>query len=84
MGLRCCLLHLVKQNCLLTNDDGSGISLPAFPSRTNLKMNSILITPKLVKKVITNFNSLKTSGPEYIPVVDLKKCDAELSCILFS
>ena len=30
-----------------------GASLPAFPSRTNLKLYNISVTPKLVKKVIT-------------------------------
>ena len=87
MAQRCYLLHLIRQNCLLktflkkSNHDDSGISLPAFPSKTNLKMNSF---PKLVKKVITKLNSSKTSDPEYIPVGDLKKCDPELSCTLTS
>ena len=30
--------------------DDSGISLPVFPSRTNLKLHNISITPKMVKK----------------------------------
>ena len=47
----------------------SGISLPVFPSRNNLKLHNISITPKIVQKVITNLDSLKTSGPECIPVV---------------
>ena len=90
MALRCCLLHLIKQNCLLksflknSNHDDSGISLPAFSSRTNLKMNNILVSRKLVKKVITNLNSSKASGPEYIPVMDVKKCNTKLSWILTS
>ena len=37
-----------------SNLDDSGISLPFFPSRTNLKLCNISITPKIVKKVITN------------------------------
>ena len=37
-----------------SNLDDSGISLPVFPSRTNLKLHNISITPKMVKKVITN------------------------------
>ena len=49
------------------NLDDSGISLPVFPSRTNLKLH-ISITPKMVKKVITNLDSSKTSGPDCIPV----------------
>ena len=36
----------------------------------------------MVKKVITNFDSSKTFGPGCIPVVVLKNCEPELSCIL--
>ena len=64
------------------NSDDSGISLPVFPSRTNLKLHNISITPKMVKKVITNLDSSKVSGPDCIPVVVLKNCKPELSCIL--
>ena len=59
-----------------------GISLPVFPSRTNLKLHNISITPKMVKKVITNRDSSKASGPDCIPVVVLKNCEPELSYIL--
>ena len=31
-----------------------GISLPVFPSRTNLKLHNVPITPNMVKKVIIN------------------------------
>ena len=65
-----------------SNLDDSDISLPVFPSRTNLKLHNISITPKMVKKVITNLDSSKASGPDYIPVVVLKKCEPELSYIL--
>ena len=65
-----------------SNLDDSGISLPVFPSRTNLKLQNISITPKMVKKVITNLDSSKASGPDYIPVVVLKNCEPELSYIL--
>ena len=64
-----------------SNLDDSGISLSVFPSRTNLKLH-ISITPKMVKKVITNLDSLKASGPDCIPVVVLKNCEPELSYIL--
>ena len=64
------------------NLDYSGISLPVFPSRTYLKLHDISITPKMVKKVITNLDSLKASGPDCIPVVVLKNCEPELSYIL--
>ena len=59
-----------------------GISLPVFPSRTNLKLHNISITPKMVKKVITNLDSSKASGPDCIPVVVLKNCEPELSYML--
>ena len=62
-----------------SNLDDSGISLPVFPSRTNLKLHNISITPKMVEKVITNFDSSTTSGPDCIPVVVLMNCEPELS-----
>ena len=63
--------------------DDSGISLPVFfPSRTNLKLHNISITPKMVKKVITNLDSSKASGPDCIPVMVLKNYESELSYIL--
>ena len=65
-----------------SNLDDSGISLPVFPSRTNLKLHNISITPKMVKKVIANLNSSKASGPDCIPVVVLKNCELALSYIL--
>ena len=65
-----------------SNLDDSGISLPVFPSRTNLKLRNISITPKMVKNVITNLDSSKVSGPNCIPVVVLKNCEPELSYIL--
>ena len=39
-----------------SNLDDSGISLAVFPSRTNLKLHNIFITPKMVKKVVTNLD----------------------------
>ena len=65
-----------------SNLDDSGISLPVFPSRTNRKLHNFSITPKMVKKVITNFDLSKASGPECIPGVVLKNCKPELSYIL--
>ena len=65
-----------------SNLDDSGISLPVFPSRTNLKLHNISITPKMVKKVIMNLDSSKASGPDCIPVVVLKDCEPELSYTL--
>ena len=65
-----------------SNLDDSGMSLPVFPSRTNLKLHNISLTPKMVKKVIMNLDSSKASGPDCIPVVVLKNCEPELSYIL--
>ena len=58
---RCCLLHLMKQNCFLilflrTNVDDLDVSIPAFPSRTNMKVHNISVTPKMVKKIIGNLD----------------------------
>ena len=58
------------------------ISLPVFPSRINLKLHNISVTPKMVKKVIMNLHLSKASGPDCIPVVVLKNCEPELSYIL--
>ena len=65
-----------------SNLDDSGISLPVFPSRTNLKLHDISVIPSMVKKVITNLDLSKASGPDCIPVVVLKNCEPELSYIL--
>ena len=54
-----------------SNLDESGMFLPVFHSRTNLKLHNISITPKMVKKVIANLSS-KVSGPYCFPVVVLK------------
>ena len=64
------------------NLDDSGISLPVFPSRTNLKLHSISVTPIIVKKVIKNLDLSKASGPDCIPVAVLKNCEPKLSYIL--
>ena len=87
MPQRCCLLHLMKQNCAEnvsknSNLDGSGISLPIYPSRTNLKLHNISVAPKIVKKVITNLDLSKTSSPDCIPAVVVKNFEPELSFIL--
>ena len=56
-----------------------GISLPLFPSRTNLKLHNI---SKVVKKVITNLDSSNAPGSGFIPVVVLKNCEPKRSYIL--
>ena len=67
---------------LNSNLEDSGVSLPVFPSRTNLKLHNISITPKMVRKVVLNLGLSKASGPDCIPVVVLKNCEPELSYIL--
>ena len=65
-----------------SNLDDSGISLSVYPSRTNLKLHNVSVTPKMVKKVITNLDLTKAPGLDCIPVVVLKSCEPELSYIL--
>ena len=65
-----------------SNLDDSGISLPVFPFRTNLKLHNNFVTPKMVKKVIMNLDLSMASGLDCIPVVVLKNCEPELSYIL--
>ena len=85
---RCCLLNLIQQNCLLktfqknSNHDNSGTSLSAVTSLTNLKLHNISVTPKMVRKVIMNPDSSKTSDPDCILVVVLKNSEPDLPCIL--
>ena len=64
-----------------SNLEDSGISLPIFLSTTNLKLQNIFVTPKMVKKVIMNLDLSKAYGPDCIPVVVLKNCETELSYI---
>ena len=64
------------------NLDDSGISLPFSPSRTNLKLHDISVTPKVVKRVIMKLDLSKPCRPDCIPMVVLKNCDTELSYIL--
>ena len=72
----------VKNFSKNSDPDDLGISLPVFSSRTNLKLHNFSATPKMVKKVITNLDSSKASGPDCIPVIVLKNCEPELSYIL--
>ena len=65
-----------------SNLDGSGISLPVFPSRANLKLHNIFVTPKMVQKVIMNLDLSKASCPDCILVVVLRNCQSEVSYIL--
>ena len=57
--------------------DDSGISLPAFPSRTKLKLHNISVTLMMVKKVILNLDLSKASGPDCILVMVIKNCELQ-------
>ena len=77
-------LFAVNFNKTLKNSnlDNSGISLPVFPSRTNLKLYNISVTSKMVENIIMNLDLSKASGPDCIPVVVRKNCEPEPSSIL--
>ena len=71
---------LFPENFSMNSNIGdSSISLPVFPSRTNLKLHNISVTPKIVRKVVMNLDLSKASGPDCIPVVVLKNCEPERS-----
>ena len=79
---RCCLLHLIKQNCLLktflrTLILMTQLSLYLF-SLLNLKLHNISVTLKMVKKAIMNLDLSKASGPDCTSLVVLKSCEPEL------
>ena len=76
-----------------SNLDDLGVSLPVFPSRTNLKLHNISVTPKMVRKVVMNLDLSKAfffyqgffskaSGPDCIRVVVLKNCEPKRFHIL--
>ena len=48
------------------NLDDSGISLPVLPSRTNLKLHNISVTPTMIRKVVMNLDLSKSSGLDCI------------------
>ena len=72
----------VKNFSRSSNLDDPGIYLPVVPFRTNLKLNNISVTPRLVKTVITNPDLSKVPGHGSIPLVVLKNGESELSYIL--
>ena len=65
-----------------SNLDYSGIFLPALLSRNTLKKHDIHVSSKLVKMLITNPDSSKASGPDFITVAVRKNCETGLSYIL--
>ena len=62
-----------KNFCKNSNLDDS---LPVFPSKSNLKLHNISVTPKMNKRVIKNLDSSTVSGPDCIPVMFLKNFEA--------
>ena len=64
-----------ENSSINSNLDNSGISLPVFPARTNLKLHNT----KMINKVITNLDLSKASGPDSIQVVVFENCEPELS-----
>ena len=74
------LIDLIKQNCLLK----TFVRTQILMTQISLYPVSLLelITSKVVKKVLTNVDSSKVSGPNCILVLVLKKCEPELSYIL--
>ena len=79
---RCCLLHLIKRNCVLKNF-----------LRTLIIITQVIIITRVLpsiqyffnsqeeKKFITNFDLSKVSGSDWRPVVVLKNCEPDLSFI---
>ena len=84
MARRRCFLNLIKQNGLLKTFRRSLILMTwiSLYLYLLLKLHNISVTPKIVKKVTTNLDSLKASCPDCIPVVFLKNCEPEPSYIL--
>ena len=69
--MACYEAKLYAKNSRLKN---LGISLPAFLSRTNMKLHNVSVIPKMVKKVIMNLDLPKASGPDCVLMVVLKNC----------
>ena len=65
-----------------SNLDDPGTSSPVFPFRTNLKLHSISVTSKIIKKVIMNLDLSKASGPDSSILVVVLNCESDLSYIL--
>ena len=55
----------VEHFSMNSNLDDSGISLPVFPSRTNLKLHNISVTPKMVRKVIMQVFQLRPATGDF-------------------
>ena len=74
------MLSSASYKAKLVAKNFSKISLPVFPSRTNLKLYNIYVTPKMFKKF--SLDSSKACGPDCIPAVVLKNGEHEFPYIL--
>ena len=72
MGMSCCLLILLKQNCLLKTFLRTLILILIY----NLKLYYILVSPMVVEKAITNLDLSKSSAPYFIPGLVVQKCES--------
>ena len=72
---------LFAENFLMNSNLGeSSISIPVFHSRSNLKLRTISVTPKMARKMVMNLDLSKASVHDCILVVVLKNCgEPELS-----
>ena len=62
--------------------DDSGISLPVISSGTNLKLHNIYVSPRMIKKVVTNLDLSNVLCSDCMTVMVLKHHEPELSYIL--
>ena len=72
MDVSCCLLILLKQNCLLKTFLRTLILILIY----NLKLYYILVSPMVVEKAITNLDLSKSSAPYFIPGLVVQKCES--------
>ena len=75
---------MIEQNYLLKVFLGTQILMTVVSHYlfSLLELHNIPIIPKMVKKVITNLDPSKASGPDCIPVVILKNSELELLYLL--
>ena len=74
--------NLFAENFSKNSNDDWGFSLPAFPSRFNVNLHNICITPRLVRKFITILRSSVVCGLDCISTVVLKNSESEFSYVL--
>ena len=81
MVLKYCLLHLIKHNCLVKSLRIlimiTHVTLKLHSPLSTLKLLTIPIIPKLIKKVMSDLDSPNASGPDCISVIVLRGCEPE-------